>query len=443
MNPNFDISLEWLPYTAGSERDRLFSASIGITAGDTCLTYLDDLIGMTTREHMYGCAWQLAEWFAANWWRLRWESFLQSAPLDVSRAMSHCMVSAGGGFVWPNIIFDGDGDFVNVSVPCKIGPAESYASIRYLSDTNNKSIPIPANTFEQAVDRLLEATLSRGAGFEDKSLANLWHEVCDERRNPKVSRYRKWEAIAGYDPDEAPPALLKGIFEASKRYGRQSSEEVVADARHNTGNVFKAIQELPESETVDVSLPDGSIIDSRSVNKASVLQMPWQRGKHAAELARRALGIPADRPVSDKKLAEVLGVSSKILNSTKGVQGEVLPFALRKNGTGGTYRLHLKKTFNTSRRFEICRLLGDCLLWGENQLHPATESGTARQKTQRAFAAEFLCPSDALWDQLGCDISPDNIAKAAKHFNVSEWTINTFLVNNEKLDRDIFSQRVG
>ena len=60
---------------------------------------------------------------------------------------------------------------------------------------------------------------------------------------------------------------------------------------------------------------------------------------------------------------------------------------------------------------------------------------TARQKFQRAFAQEFLCPAKALKEFVGNDFGEDNLANAAHHFNVSTRLVETTLVNKGYLNR--------
>jgi Zn-dependent peptidase ImmA (M78 family) len=69
----------------------------------------------------------------------------------------------------------------------------------------------------------------------------------------------------------------------------------------------------------------------------------------------------------------------------------------------------------------------------DNQLLPVTKSATARQKIQRAFAGELLCPSDELLAFLDEDYDNDTIAEAADYFDVQESVPRTHLVNREIL----------
>jgi Zn-dependent peptidase ImmA (M78 family) len=83
-------------------------------------------------------------------------------------------------------------------------------------------------------------------------------------------------------------------------------------------------------------------------------------------------------------------------------------------------------------------MIGDHLYFtNQERLLPATHAKTSRQKFQRAFAQEFLCPFDALMEKIQTE-QPDEdaIAEAAAHFHVSPLTVRTTLVNRHKLDRE-------
>ena len=91
----------------------------------------------------------------------------------------------------------------------------------------------------------------------------------------------------------------------------------------------------------------------------------------------------------------------------------------------------------TGRRFAVARLLGDYLATSDaERLLPATATKTARQKFQRAFAQQLLCPVDDLKAFLDTDYpNDDQIEEAASEFDVSPLLIKTTLVNQGLVDR--------
>ncbi len=70
-----------------------------------------------------------------------------------------------------------------------------------------------------------------------------------------------------------------------------------------------------------------------------------------------------------------------------------------------------------------------------DKFQPVTTVKTALQKFHRAFAQEFLCPSDALKDFVGEEFGEEKLDEAAHYFNVSTRLIETTLVNKGFIDR--------
>ena len=62
-----------------------------------------------------------------------------------------------------------------------------------------------------------------------------------------------------------------------------------------------------------------------------------------------------------------------------------------------------------------------------------TDAGTARQKAQRAFAIEFLCPISALENYLKHDFSEEAVEEAAEYFGVSELAVRSHLANHGRI----------
>ena len=61
----------------------------------------------TTRDEILVSTLPLAQWFAGNLWRLRWEPRPDRPSTDWR--MSHNLAAAGYGYTWPSIEFFPDG----------------------------------------------------------------------------------------------------------------------------------------------------------------------------------------------------------------------------------------------------------------------------------------------------------------------------------------------
>lgn len=429
MAEQFTIEFDWLGGRNGNSIERSLYSEIGFAVGTEWLTRLEDLEAKTVRTKVRGCGYQLALWFAANWWRLRWEPRTQNWSKDSDWRIAHSIAGAGGGYVWPNILFASDGHTISIAALPRTTAAK-FEPIRYL---NSSFAQIKAEEFELTVDQFLEGILSRmnSLSVKDEQLPALWKELVAERSDPKTANRRKLEALAGYDPDDAPDELLEQLMKDQNRLGKSAVEEITAEAR---GEVKEALDSLKEVVNAKFKL-GGFSLKLPSLNRAgSLTGHPWQRGTELARLAREQWGL-GNKPIKNKELADILETNSSHF------QGDAIniriPVAVRK-GNNGTFDIYLNSRNSTTRRFGLCRIIGDHLYSStDERLIPATHTKTSRQKIQRAFAQEFLCPIEALRARIQTENpDDDDIVDAAKYFHVSPLLVRTTLVNKGDIDRE-------
>lgn len=434
MDDTMRIEFEWLDRQFGSPMDRAFFAAIGLAIGDAYLTRVEDLGAKTVRNHMRGSVSHLATWFAGNWWRLRWEPAPAGWTKNADWRLAHSIAGAGGGYVWPNAVFASDCDYLEVAAaPNSNGVA--FEPIRYINQVHAR---ITAAEFEQRVDEFMESVLSRlqSLGLQDEGLPGLWDEVRAERRDPKAYQRRKLEAMAGFDPDAAPDELLKQLLEAQEHLGKSALAEVAAEARDATGEALKVIRDLgrsrkPKPGGFRASVPALQVPQSLAENG----DLPWQKAAKLARHAREHWGF-GRKPISNRALASLLGTKASVFTDGSTV-GTHMSLGLR-TGKSGTFDIYFDRPSSTTRRFAVSRLLGDHLHFiVQERLLPATHAKTSRQKFQRSFAQEFLCPIDALLEEIQtAQPDEDDISEAAKYFHVSPLMIRTTLVNHGQLERE-------
>ncbi len=437
MNESLKIECEWWGSSNG-EKDisQVCRGAIGISVGEDCLTRLEDAWGNTVRSRLHASAYTLAGWLAGNWWRLRWEPETPCARSDVDWRLSHSMASAGEGYCWPNILFASDGD--SIAVSSRASQGRVMGPVRYLNDVNAR---ITGKAFESGIDAFLTLVLSRlhAEGHRKSELSELWEEVRRERQDPKWEQWRRLEAICGFDPDEAPAAIIQMLLDDEAHLGRQALEEVAAQARHSTVEVLAQILALANSKGQPTAggfrgkmreLTAGVTHDAKA--------RPWQQAATLAQLARREWDL-GNQPITDKALAEIMGTKPEVF-SDRTKSPTPMPIAVR-TGSNGVFDLYLDSSWSTSRRFASSRLLGDHLYHSTGErLIPATQAKTSRQQFQRAFAQEFLCPFAALREKIPADQpNDDDIEEAAAHFGVSPLVVKTTLVNKGELDRETLS----
>lgn len=426
----FRIATEWhrdpeddIAGLPGSAVDEATLSQISIEVGHKILTWARDHVTGERRKGANLSAYGLAEWLVWNWWGLRWEPFCEGARGEGWKD-AHDLAGIGGGWIWPNVTIDTDG--VRVSLASKSSlPTPTELPIY----TTNHISGIPAPAFEDGVDHFVTGVLDRldGLSLGDTDLHTIWQELTTERDDPELSSYRKLEACLGFDPDEAAPETVEWFLADIDAFGEGAVTELAADRRLSPLDLRKEAQ----SAGFETNPGDG-VQTLAKLRQDGRSQAPaWRIGVDAARCLRHQESL-GDGPISDRRLAALYGVREQILRGSS--RKSRVAFALDKDGEN---RTALRAGLATGRRFELARLLADRLLNDEgDRLHPATRTYTYRQKMQRAFVGEFLCPIDSLADYLEGDYSDDAKEDAANRFRVSPLAVTTLLVNNGLIGRD-------
>ena len=141
--------------------------------------------------------------------------------------------------------------------------------------------------------------------------------------------------------------------------------------------------------------------------------------------------------MSDEELASVLNIpADRLRRPAVATSRPHLGLAIR-NGQQDHLKLLFRKRNRPALRFEAARFVAEEILTPKQESWlPATDTSTARQKVQRAFAAEFLCPIGALRDFLNGDFSPEAIEEAGEYFGVSELAVKSHLANHRQIPFD-------
>ncbi len=410
----------------GSPEERAGFGAVSVRYGEVSLTEGQDGFIRKVRSAALLSGYHLAEWLAWNWWRLRWEPRSRAPGWE----LAHHMASIGEGYVWPNITVFSDGERVAlIAKPTRDRPTTPF---RYLADI---AAVVPGSEFEYVTTEFVEQVrgLLRENNIENSNLDRIWADVCGERQDPEMARRRKWEALLGYDPDDAKAGTVESLTVDAKTLGEPATNELAADYPQGGELLTLAsLQALAEQDGVDAS-PQGSVHLAAGTGWPRYGDVPaWRLGAAAAQALREQESLDGT-PISNERLAEMAGVGPEVLTSTGSASG--ISFALDNGST--TSRIVLRSKWVTGRRFELARLLGDRILAAsQGPLFPATRAYTYRQKMQRSFAAELLCPFENLEAMLAGDYSEESQQEAADHFQASALTVRTLLVNHRRLEHE-------
>jgi hypothetical protein len=433
---DFAIHCQWESALHDAPEVCTTSGLLTIMLGKTVVTRNEDIWSRTVRDQVRLSAYPLALWFAASWWRLRWEPLPMGPTPHHAWRMAHEIAAAGYGYLWPQLFFACDGE--SMQVWARQSPPDSQAVVRYLLDAYHA---IPDAVFEQTLDEFIMHVIARldAVDVQRTTLHDLWDEILAERHDADLATYRRLEARLGFDPDECPAELHHKFASLIPKVGTAAINELApVCASADPGAILERVMAFanaagPEGY-IDLAIP----MDDSST---AVPTRAWQRGKILARRVRDAVGLPGV-PVTDKLLCEIVNLPIEQALNTEDTPRRRSPLSMAiRHGESRQLKFLFRKRNKPGRRFELARLLGDALMADTNDRWlPATNVQTARQKMQRAFASEFLCPIQSLTEFLGDDVSSDATEEAAEHFGVSQWAVETHLVNHGLLPSDVLRE---
>jgi hypothetical protein len=438
MNNLFTIQFSPRESAARDALDRVGEADIGIFVGALCLTELEDRIAKTVRPTWRASTYRLALWLEENWWRLCYEP--EASTLDWR--LSHHLPAIGAGYIWPALRLAGDGESITLRMrPSSLTPTED---IRYLV---RKDLQIPLDAFVSGIDRFINAVIARlrATGHPETALEKLWNEILQERHDPDTAYWRKLEALAGLDAGVEEGAFLEPLLTQKAAIGPSGLEELTAECKGATQETLNVLTEVRVHGAISLTMAGLEPLrqqlqkdqDQRLVwnTLREGAELPWQRAYAVAARAREYWGF-APGAISNRRLAEVVGVKDETLFSAT-CSNKLRISAGFRGDSACQFAVALAPRMPTGRRFALARLLGDYLATPDAEhLLPATDGKTARQKFQRAFAQQLLCPVEDLKALLDTEEpSDEHIEEAAIAFAVSPLLIRSTLVNQGLLDR--------
>ncbi|MEQ9358500.1 ImmA/IrrE family metallo-endopeptidase [Coleofasciculus chthonoplastes] len=426
---SLSLNFDWLTSGNDSPEIQQTMGMFGLRVVDISLTQNEDTFSKTIRDTVLVSAYPLAAWIASSWWRLIFEPLPPTnAKPSVNWRMAHELTAANQGFIWPRVILASDTELMQIwSTPSK---AVEQQSVRYINGLEG-SCPINLHEFELKAEKFIETVLSRlnATGVRDTPLANLWQELQEERSDAYSSQYRRCEAELGFDPDECPESLVEDTLNLAKQIGSKTLSELAPACSKDLSEaqplseILKQIQSSGLKGNPDISIDD-------SVNPDTP-QAPWQRGNKVASLLRDAIDI-RENSVPDDTLYDLLGLKKSEYEAWTPTHRQRQHISVAVPLKENRFNFHPRKKHPIAKRFELARLIGDYLFYGnrgESWL-TSTDLRTSRQKYQRAFAAEFLCPLSSLQDYLDNDYSESAIEDAGDYFQVSSQTVESILANN-------------
>lgn len=412
------INAKWMSSASGEPEVTATAALFDMYVDNICLTRNQDIWAETVRDNVFVSAYPLAMWFASSWWRLNHEPLPTKQP-DHDWRVAHELGAANHGFVWPRVIFIPDGEAIHVWAGTSMTPDQS---VQYLQALETPRM-ITLSGFQQSVQRFIHGVLARldAKGLAGSNLAHLWALVQEDSADPETVRRRRLEAELGFDPEECPEQALNAALQWESQVGDAALSELApAIAASGAPPDLALIGQLANADGI-VGTPDISPDSIDHLDHGA----PWERAIHDARTLRNKMGNVSD-PIHNRSLYELLGLSSEAV-ANWATPVERSPVAVAVPVDDHQLKFIPRRRNPAGQRFEMARFLGEYLRSSSYEARwlASTDLSTFRQKYQRAFAAEFLCPIDSLTSFLSGDFSSYAIEEAAAKFDVSEQTITS------------------
>ena len=305
--------------------------------------------------------YHFAEWLIWNWWRLRWEPGPPGPPgkhgRDVLRRWdsAHRTATIGEGYVWPNVVISSDG--FRCAVIAEPSQELKAVPFRYLGAARMEVVP--AGDLEAEIDRFARQVLGilDNANVHDTNLHRLWNDLRTERTDPDSTRFRRLEARLGFDPDEIDERTISSYLDDAKEIGDNAVEELAAHAAHldRGANVASAsaLRQISIDRGFDANADAAVRLNFESREWAE--NPAWRTGEDAARAIRRQENLGTD-PVCNARLADLAGTTMSAIENIS-VCSDELSFIIA--GDGNRSRLALRPKWETGRRFDLARLIGE------------------------------------------------------------------------------------
>ncbi|BAP43248.1 hypothetical protein NJC38_12195 [Pseudomonas sp. 21LCFQ010] len=433
---DLSFSIEWSSPGSGDPVLRATTGQFKLQMADTCLTRNEGIWSRTISDSVLVSAYPLALWLASSWWRLSHETLPEAGVSpSLDWRMSHELGAANHGYVWPRVIVASDGEGVKIWAEQN---ARQDQSVRYLYGLDAPGV-VTLSAFQNCAAGFIESVIGRldAMGLPDSDLAQLWSYVCQDRDDSAALQRRVLEAQMGYDPEQCPAPTLDEVLWLQQATGPDAMRELAPLIGLHGAQRAKGVRLIQELN----SEPGISGRPELPAFTTPVSALPWKKAETAAKQLRAALDN-ANRPIDDLELYQLLGVSEKQVDRFTVADRQSV--SVLKTSVPGSISLIPRKKHPVARRFEYARFIASLYEAAQSRSYwkVSTDLATAQQQFQRAFAAEFLCPVDALVDYLVGNFSESSREQAALHFDVSEKTVEALLLNHGYLENTVIEPKV-
>ncbi|WP_280564936.1 hypothetical protein [Chromohalobacter sp. 48-RD10] len=424
MRDDFRLSVEWESISA-SEGDEIRAtwARFSLLVGAYPVTRVLDANTKSYRDHILIPLYPIAEWLVAHWWQLLYEP---QAPWRPSYDRRHNLRFGREGYLFPDLWVESLDDTVQLTWRASD-----------LSDTvafvGSGSLSISHEDVRQSLVQWIELVISRleQADIQDTFLQREWQAI--EQVDGEEKEFCIACARMGMDPYQVPKALAEQVVHAGRHVPTDCHLEFFSalqleDVASAANDVAKARDGLA-CQMVDLSSL-AALARGKPKDITVAGTEPWEQGYRLAAWLRQRLDARSDPLPDDAHLSRLLSLDQLPIHQSYETSRHHWLDALAECNDAHLGGVMTASPHPTGRRFAFGRALCE-MLADPCATTLVTTARTARQKRNRAFAAELLAPAEWLRQQhLDSYIDLDALQSSAQALGVSEHVVSRQLQNH-------------
>lgn len=377
----------------------------------------------------------LAEWIASKWWNLFYEAERPGRSANDTYAFRHRLRYARDGYALPDLKIAPVGD--EVLLQWSRSKLEYY-QIEFLNDG---TFSLDRDEARDEFGRFLDAVDERlrEKEVEDTLFQKDWKAIQTAPEEERI--FCRAAARLGLDPYALPDEEEQVIIEASELLA-----EELYPAFFGTAD-FEKIQDQVQLLRDAIDTLRG--LDVRADRLKQLRdeiplyqphRFPWTEGYEYATLLRRELGWEGRLfdEGTDDVLEAFAGPGDNVRDGFTRQESRGLFDALVSLNEQEAPGFAVDKRRESSAKFTLCRGLFEYFNTVNGRPTLVTREQTHRQQRNRAFAAEFLAPSDYLKERVSGDtVDEEEVEDIAEDLNVSSFVVHHQLKNHDVVDEVI------
>ena len=428
-----DFEIDWVDAEGirGPELSATWAA-LRIRASDSVITRVLDERAKTVRDFVHVPLYPLAEWLAANWWFLGHEYENPEKRTEAGFRRRHDLTAGREGYAFPSLEIISCGALTRLAWRRDSSP---WTKVTFLEQGENW---IDSSEFRASCAGLIDAVVRRldSLGIEGTFLQQEWSAIQDADKEEIA--FCKTAAGLGWDPYALDDVGRNCVLSLADKLGEVLVEAVPAlDTENPDADCSAILDAMTKARHNRLALERVRSFHEKSLVLAGTESNPWEAGYRLARHLRQNLGLHEEPLANVETMAAALGEDAKEIqkattpvsfNASKLIDA-VIVLDDEKNPAFAFRRLG-----EHSRRFHFCRALAEVLMSpGSDTL--LTKAHSERQKRNRAFAAEFLAPSQGLQQRIRRNVvDSDDMSEMAAEFGVSPLLIEHQIRNHRIAD---------